>query len=111
MAKVLVQIVSGPEHATRAALGFLVAKAAVGEGHDVSVFLAADGVQWVNRSVTEAVAGLGGGKLSDDLDALKDKANWFVSKLSLAVRGVAEEKASDLGAELGTPQKLLELSL
>ena len=111
VAKVLVQIVSGPEHATRAALGFLVAKAAVGEGHDVTLFLAADGVQWVNRSVTDAVAGLGGGKLSDDLDALKGKATWFVSKLSLAVRGVDEDKATDLGAEMGTPQKLLEQSL
>jgi predicted peroxiredoxin len=37
MAKILVHITQGPEHPTRAALGFLVAKAALDEGHDVSL--------------------------------------------------------------------------
>ncbi|MFW6078369.1 MAG: DsrE family protein [Gemmatimonadota bacterium] len=35
----------GPEHPTRAALGFAVAAAAGEQGHEVSVFLAGDGVQ------------------------------------------------------------------
>ena len=112
MAKVMVQIVSGPEHATRAALGFLVAQGALDDGHDVTVFLAADGVQWVNRSVVEAIAGLGGGKLSDNLDALKSGgASFLASKLSLGVRGISEEKATELGAEMGTPSKLVQIAL
>jgi predicted peroxiredoxin len=112
MAKVMVQIVSGPEHATRAALGFLVGQGALEEGHDVTVFLAADGVQWVNRPLADAIAGLGGGKLSENLDALKNGgASFFASKLSLAVRGVSEDKAAELGAEMGTPAKLVQLSL
>ena len=112
MAKVMVQILSGPEHATRAALGFMVAQGALEEGHEVTVFLAADGVHWVNRAVSEAIAGLGGGKLSDNIDALKNGgASFFASKLSLGVRGIAEERAADLGAEMGTPKKLVELSL
>jgi uncharacterized protein len=47
MAKILVHITHGPEHPTRAALGFLVAKAAIDEGHEVSLFLAGDAVQLV----------------------------------------------------------------
>lgn len=112
MSKVMVQIVSGPEHATRAALGFLVAQSGVDEGHEVTVFLAADGVQWVNRSVTDAVAGLGGGKLSDNVDALKNGgAKFYASKLSLGVRGIDEARAAELGAEMGTPKVLLDLAL
>jgi len=112
MAKVLVQIVSGPEHATRAALGFLVAQGAVEDGHDVTVFLAADGVHWVNRAVTDAISGLGGGKLSDGIDAIKQGgASFYASKLSLGVRGIAEDVASTLGAEMGSPKILVQLSL
>jgi predicted peroxiredoxin len=47
MAKILVHITHGPEHPTRAALGFLVAKAAIDEGHEVSLFLAGAAVQLV----------------------------------------------------------------
>lgn len=112
MAKVLVQIVSGPEHATRAALGFLIAQGAVEEGHEVTVFLVADGVQWVNRPVTEAISGLGGGKLSDNLDAIKQGgASFYASKMSLGARGIAEDVAGGLGAEMGTPKILVKLSL
>ena len=35
---ILVHITQGPENATRAALGFLVAKTAIEEGHKVSLF-------------------------------------------------------------------------
>ena len=112
MAKVMVQILSGPEHATRAALGFLVAQGALDEGHDVTVFLAADGVNWVNRPTTDAIAGLGGGTLSEAIDKLKDGgASFYASKLSLGARGIAEDRAADLGAEMGTPAKLVQISL
>ena len=42
MAKILVHLTHGPEHPTRAALAFLVAKAAIEEGHTVTLFLAGD---------------------------------------------------------------------
>ena len=112
MAKVMVQVVSGPEHATRAALGFLVAKAALDDGHEVTVFLASDGVQWVNRAATEAIAGLGGGKLSEGVDALKSGgASFYASKMSLGARGISESVAGELGAEMGTPNMLVKLAL
>lgn len=112
MAKVLVQVLSGPEHATRAALAFLVAQGAVEDGHEVTVFLLADGVNWVNRATTDAIAGLGGGKISDNVDALKSGgAKFYASKLSLGARGIAEDNAAALDAELGTPKVLVQLSL
>ena len=112
MSKVLVQVTSGPEHATKAALGFLVAKAAVDEGHEVTLFLAADGVQFAKQAVREVIAGLGGGTVAEAFDAVKaGGAKLYVSKMSLAARGIAENEATGLGAELGSPATLLELAL
>ena len=42
MGTLLVHITCGPESPTKAALGLLVAKAAIDEGHQVEVFLAGD---------------------------------------------------------------------
>lgn len=44
MAKFLIHLTHGPEHPTRAALAFLVGKAALEEGHTVTLFLAGDSV-------------------------------------------------------------------
>ena len=112
MSKVLVQITSGPEHATKAALGFLVAKVAVDEGHEVSLFLAADGVQFVKGAVREVIAGLTGGTVADAFDSIKaGGAKLYASKASCAVRGIAEDDATGIGAELGSPAVLLDLAI
>src|SRR5687768_4219778 len=42
---ILVHVTHGPEHPTRAALAFLVARTALEEGHSVTLFLAGDAVQ------------------------------------------------------------------
>jgi predicted peroxiredoxin len=43
VSKILVHVTCGPEQPTKAALAFLVAKAAIDDGHEVSLFLAGDG--------------------------------------------------------------------
>ena len=53
MAKILVHATHGPENPTRAALALLVAKAALEEGHTVSVFLAGDAAQLVSSEKRE----------------------------------------------------------
>lgn len=53
MAKILVHVTHGAENPTRAALAFLVAKAAVDEGHFVSLFLAGEAAQLVRESVLD----------------------------------------------------------
>ena len=70
MAKILIHVTCGPESPTKAALGFLVAKAAVDEGHEVSMFLAGDGVQLLRDAVLDTLAGLGTGSLRESYDAV-----------------------------------------
>ncbi|MGI8930478.1 MAG: DsrE family protein, partial [Candidatus Limnocylindria bacterium] len=44
MSRILIQLATGPENSTRAALAFLVARTAAADGHDVTLFLAGDAV-------------------------------------------------------------------
>src|SRR5688500_15304746 len=67
--KILVHITNGPENPTRAALGFLVAKTALEEGHEVTLFLAGDGVKLLQDSVLNNLMGVGTGKLREHYDA------------------------------------------
>ena len=70
MARILVHVTHGPEDPTRAALGFLVAKAATEEGHEVTMFLAGDAVQLLRDSVLDSLNGLGTGSLRESYDAV-----------------------------------------
>ena len=61
MARLLVNVATGPENPTRAALGLLVARTAAAEGHDVRVFLAGDGVHLARPETAAATHGIGTG--------------------------------------------------
>lgn len=63
--RILVHVTHGPEHATRAALGFLVARTAIEEGHAVSLFLAGDAVHLLRDPILDTVTGVGTGSLTD----------------------------------------------
>ena len=65
MAKLLINVTHGPEHPTRAALGFLVGRAAVEAGHEVTLFLAGDAVQLLREPVMDSLVGLGTGSLRE----------------------------------------------
>ena len=108
MAKLLIHITRGPEDPTRAALGFLVGKAALEDGHQVSLFLAADAVQLLRPAVLDSLVGLGTGSLRDSYDALvSGGARFFVSAMSSKARGFD----ADGVAEAATPNRLVELAL
>ncbi len=108
MAKLLIQITRGPEDPTRAALGFLVGKAALEQGHEVSLFLAADAVQLLRAPVLDNLVGLRPGRLRDSYDALlAGGARFYVSGMSSQVRGFEPNGA----AEAAMPSKLVELAL
>ena len=77
MARLLINVTHGPEHPTRAALAFLVGKAAVEEGHDVSLFLAGDAVQLLRDEVLDSLSRLGTGSLRDSYDAIVDAGGGF----------------------------------
>ena len=111
MAKILVHVTHGPEAPSRAALAFLVAKTALDDGHEVSMFLAIDAVQLVRPAVVENLAGLGTGKLAEHVAALKTGGcKFYLSKMSCAARGVTEEDAASVGAEMAPPNVLVALS-
>ena len=70
MSSLLIHITAGPNDPTRAALGFLVAKTAAEEGHEVNMFLAGDAVQLIRDSVLDNLVGLGTGTIREHYDAI-----------------------------------------
>ena len=112
MAKILVHITHGPEDPTRAALGFLVAKSAIEEGHSVALFLAGDAAQLLRDAVLDNVVGLGTGKLRDHYDAIvAGGGRFYVSGMSSKARGITENDLSGKPAEFAMPDVLVRLSL
>jgi predicted peroxiredoxin len=110
--KILVHVTHGPEHPTRAALGFAVAKAALGEGHSVSVFLAGDAVQLIRPAVLDNLAGLGTGKLHELYDGIvAGGGRFYLSGGSSKARGVTEADLQGKPAEFAGPPQLVRLSL
>jgi len=108
MAKLLINLTHGPEAPTRAALGFLVGRAAAEDGHDVALFLAGDAVQLLREPVLDSLVGLGTGSLRESYDALRDAgATFYVSGMSSKARGFEP----DGQAEPALPAKLVELTL
>ena len=99
---------TGPENPTRAALGLLVARTAVDEGHEVQVFIAGDGVQLVREETAAAAQGIGTGSVAEHLEALRGAGvTVYLSGMSSKARGIEGGK----GYELATPQKLVELAV
>lgn len=112
MAAILVHITHGPEAPTRAALGFLVAKAAIDEGHQVTLFLAGDAVQLLRDAVLENLSGLGTGKLREHYDAIvAGGGRFYLSGLSAQARGLLKTELEGKPAEFAMPNVLVRLSL
>lgn len=112
MARILVQITTGPEHATKAALGFLVAKTAIDEGHEVTIFVVGDAVLLLRPEVVKELHGVGTGALSKHIAALDALgARVFYSGLSARARGLTEEHIAIGRAEAAMPDRLVALAV
>lgn len=110
MGSLLVHITHGPEAPTRAALGFLVARTALEEGHRVTMFLAGDAVQLLRAPVLDALHGIGTGHLRDHVDALlSGGARIYASGMSSSARGLTRENLPP-SVELAPPTRLVELT-
>jgi uncharacterized protein len=106
----LIHLTTGPEHPTRAALAFLVARTAAAEGHDVRLFLAGDAVQLVRPETADAVHGIGSGSLGEHWSSLAGAdVPVFLSGMSSKARGV--DTTTREGVELAPPEKLVELAI
>ena len=110
--KILVHITHGPEHPTRAALGFHVAHAALEQGHEVTLFLAGDAVQLMRKGVIDNLAGLGTGNLRKLYDGIvAGGGRFYLSGGSSQARGLSEADLAESRAQLGSPADLVRLSL
>ncbi len=111
MASMLVHITCGPESPTRAALGFLVARAAMDKGHGVHLFLAGDAVQLLRDAVLDSLAGLGTGKLREHFDALATGgARFYLSGMSSAARSLSPEELAGKPEKMAMPDVLVDLA-
>lgn len=112
MTSILVHITHGPEHPTRAALGFHIAKAAVDEGHEVTMFLAGDGVQLMREGALDNVKGLGTGNLRELYDAVAAAGvKIWLSGMSSKARGLTEAELEGKNYKFGMPSDLVRLSV
>ncbi|MEO8477427.1 MAG: DsrE family protein [Actinomycetota bacterium] len=111
MAKLLVHITVGPEAATRAALGLLVARCAQDDGHEVALFLAGDGVQLLRAPTADAAHGVGTGSVREHLEALvAGGATFYASGMSSKARGLTPEDTGGVPIEMATPNVLVQLA-
>jgi predicted peroxiredoxin len=111
MGKLLVHITHGPEAPTRAALGLLVARTALDEGHEVSLFLAGDAVQLARDAVLDSLSGLGTGSLREHFDAIvTGGGRFYLSGMSSKARGIGEADLAGKPAELAPPNRLVQLT-
>jgi predicted peroxiredoxin len=110
--RILIHVTQGPEHPTRAALAFLVARSALDEGHAVTLFLAGDAVQLIRDPVLDTLGGLGTGKLREHYDAVvKGGGRFYLSGMSSSARGVTATDLAGKPAEFAQPAVLVRLSL
>ena len=112
MSKLLIHIHSDLQFNNKVTLALMVALAAKQNGHDVNLFLAADGVHILNcKSIGEGV-GQGTGDLYEHLQHLKEKnVKIFVSGMSAKARGYNESLLQGYNAEFAMPDKLIEESV
>ena len=111
MGKLLVHIITGVENPSRSVLGFLVAKSAIDDGNEVTIFCAGDGVTSLHEITMNEMQGVGLGTLADHINSLKDKGvNLYASGKSAQARGISKEQLESLGFTPATPNKLVELT-
>jgi predicted peroxiredoxin len=112
MSSLLIHITTGPNDPTRAALGFLIAKTAAEEGHEVNMFLAGDAVQLIRDSVLDNLVGLGTGKIREHYDAIvQNKVTLYLSGMSCASRGITDKDLENKPVEKAIPNVLVQLTM
>lgn len=110
--KILIHVTQGPENPTAAALAFLVAKAAIEEGHSVTLFLAGDAVQLMRDGVLNSLSGVGTGQLREHYEAIVQAGSTFyLSGMSSRARGLTEADVEGKPVEFAPPHVLVQLAL
>ena len=112
MSKVLVHIHSYLEFKNKVTLGLTITLSAEKKGHDVTLFLAADGVNILNCKSAGQIVGQGTGDLFEHLENLKNtNVTILVSRKSAEARGYDETLLDGFKAEFAMPDQLIEESI
>ena len=112
MSKVLVHIYSDSEFKNKVTLALAVTLAAEKKGHEVTLFLAADGVNILNCKSAGQIVGQGTGDLFEHLENLKNtNVTILVSGKSAEARGYDETLLDGFKAEFAMPDQLIEESI
>ena len=112
MSKVLVHIHSDLEFKNKVTLGLAITLAAEKKGHEVTLFLAADGVNILNCKSAGQIVGQGTGDLYEHLENLKNtNVTILVSRKSAEARGYDEKLLDGYKAEFAMPDQLIEESI
>ena len=110
--KVLVHIYSDLLFKNKVTLALLVALAAENEGHQVTLFLAGDGVNLLSCKTAGEIVGQGTGDLYEHLQNLKSSnINIYVSGISAKARGYDETLLHGYNAVFAMPNVLIEESI
>lgn len=109
---ILIHLSQGPENPTVAALAFLIARTAVENGHEVTLFFAGDAVQLMKDEVLNNLTGLGTGKLIEHYKVLKEAGcHFYLSGMSSKSRGITENDMNGKKVTFASPTVLLNLAL
>lgn len=111
MGRLLVHVATGPENTTRAALGMLVARAALDGGHAVDLFLAADAVDFLRPETAAAAHGVGTGSVAEHLAALAaGGAAIHASRMSADARAIGPDAVGEIPVAFHWPDGLVRLT-
>jgi uncharacterized protein len=109
LSRLLFHVVSGPESPSRAALALLVAKTAAAAGHEVDVFFAGDGVNYLRDETMDSSHGVGLGSVREHFTGLVEAGGRIhASGMSAKARGIDAAVAGE-GVTLSPPDRLVEL--
>lgn len=112
MAKLLIHIHSHTDMANKVTLGLLVAVNGIENGHEVELFLAADGVHVLACNAEGEIVGTGTGDAKAHLDVLKaSNVSIMVSGMSAKARGYDESLLDGYNASFAMPDALIDASL
>jgi predicted peroxiredoxin len=114
MVKILIHLTHGPLSPTEADRAFLIAKTAIEEGHQVSMFLAGAAVELITDENLDKTHGIGetAVMLRESVNAIINGGGKIVlSKVSCGARSIGEEDLKGKNMELGMPNALVKMTV
>ncbi|WP_428908038.1 DsrE family protein [Niallia sp. Krafla_26] len=108
-----IHLTHGPEKPTQADRAFLIAKTALRDGHQVSMFLAGSAVQLIKDEHLDSVLGIGvtATELRNSVEEIIERGGRIVlSQVSCGARGITVEELKHKKVETGSPSVLVEMT-